>query len=203
MTKWLNYCPPQHSKYVYFVSPLCSVIHCQINQSINQSSFISGMTEERRPRMHNKHNMHSNAQDNNSWTVEGPGRANCHGAHLSSRGPWTGSTSNCDYRTEERTIMTMNTMTRAICPTVKLLTEALMRNASDAALIVVRNRSTKKMRNLTTFACSPDTYVPRRTTTPHPTMPCVHTPPRNLISRPWGWRQVGLPFRLPFFVRLL
>jgi len=31
-----------------------------INQSINQSSFISGMTE-RRPRIHNKHNIHSNS----------------------------------------------------------------------------------------------------------------------------------------------
>ena len=29
-------------------------------QSINQSSFISGMTE-RRPRMRNKHNIHSNS----------------------------------------------------------------------------------------------------------------------------------------------
>ena len=31
-----------------------------VNQSINQSSFISGMTE-RRPRIHNKHNIHSNS----------------------------------------------------------------------------------------------------------------------------------------------
>ena len=57
---------PLTGYYVLYSDPLPAVYptvqlhYVPIIRFVNQSSFISGMTE-RRPRMHNKHNIHSNS----------------------------------------------------------------------------------------------------------------------------------------------
>jgi len=68
---------------------------------------------------------------------------------------------NCLCR-EVRTIMRTKIMTSTISPIPKLLTDAPTKNENDTAHMVVRNRSRKKMENLTTLNCSPYTTTQQR-----------------------------------------
>ena len=65
------------------------------------------------------------------------------------------------YRSTARTNMRTKSVTSTTCPMSKLLTDAPMTNENETEHIIVRNKSRKKMKNLTTFACNPVTTMSR------------------------------------------